>query len=64
MTVNDSKSYLDYLNELVDEYNNIHHRSISKKPVDANYSALNEEIETNPKAPKFTVGYRDYYVKE
>ena len=29
--------------------------SICKKPVDAGYSALPEEIESNKKAPKFTV---------
>ena len=29
-----------------------------KKPVDANCSALTEEIETNPKALKFKVGDR------
>ena len=27
----DSKSYLSYLNKLVDQYNNTHHHSISKK---------------------------------
>ena len=28
MTVNDSNSYLDYLNKLVDQYNNTYHHSI------------------------------------
>ena len=28
---NDSKSYLSYLNKLVDEYNNTYHPSIGKK---------------------------------
>ena len=32
MTPNDSKSYLGYLNKLVDEYNNGYHCSIGKKP--------------------------------
>ena len=31
MTVNDSKSYLGYLNKLVDQYNNTYHCSIGKK---------------------------------
>ena len=31
MTVNDSKSYLDYLNKLVDQYNNTYHNSIIEK---------------------------------
>ena len=30
--------------------------SIGKKRIGADYSALTEEIETNPKAPKFKVG--------
>ena len=40
MTANNNKSYLSYLNKLVDEYNNSYHYSISKKPIDADYSAL------------------------
>ena len=47
MTANDSKSYLGYLNKLVDEYNNIYHRSVGKKPIEADYSASTTEIETN-----------------
>ena len=58
MTANDSKSYLSYLNKLIDEYNNSYHRSIGKKPIGINYSALSEKIETNPRAPKFKVGGR------
>ena len=38
MTANNSKSCLRYLNKLGDEYNNNH--SNSKKPTDADYSAL------------------------
>ena len=29
MTANDSKSYLPYLNKLVDQYNNTYHHSIT-----------------------------------
>ena len=47
-----SCSYLDYLDKTVDEYNNTYHCSIGKKSTDANYSALTEEIEMNPQAPK------------
>ena len=39
MRANDSKSYLPYLNKLVDEHNNIYHHSINKKPIDADNSA-------------------------
>ena len=42
---NDSKSYLSYLKKLVDEYNNTYHYSINKKPINAYYSALTEDIE-------------------
>ena len=58
MTANDSKSYLGYLNKLVDQCNNTYHCSIDKKPVDADYSALTEEIDPIHKAPKFQVGDR------
>ena len=40
VTANDSKSYLGYLNKLVDQYNNTYYHFIGKKPVDADYSAL------------------------
>ena len=55
MTANNSKSYLSYLNKLLDQYNNTYHRSIKKKPINADYSALTEKIETNLKAPEFKV---------
>ena len=58
MTANDSKSYLPYLNKLVDQYNNIYHHPIKKKPINADYSALTENIKSNPKAPKFKVNDR------
>ena len=47
MTANDSKSYLGYLNKLVNEYNKSYQRSIGKKPIEADCSALSKEIETN-----------------
>ena len=53
MTANGSKSYLIYLNKLVDQYNNAYHHSFNKKPINADYSSLTEKLETNPKAPKF-----------
>ena len=52
MTADDSKSYLPYLNKLVDQYNNTYHHSINKKPINADYSASTENIKINPKAPK------------
>ena len=46
------------MNKLIDQYNNTYHRSIGKKPIDADYSDLTLEIETNPKAPKLKVDNR------
>ena len=43
MTTNDSKSYLSYLNKLVDQYNNTYYHSINKKTINADYSALTEK---------------------
>ena len=31
MTANHSKSYLSYLNKLVDQYNDTYHHSVNKK---------------------------------
>ena len=55
MATNDSKSYLSYLNKFVNQYNNTYHHSMNKKSINADYSALTENIETNPKAPKFKI---------
>ena len=49
MTANDSKSYLSYLNKLVDQYNITYYHSIDKKHIN---------VETNSKAPKFKVNDR------
>ena len=47
MTADDSKSYLGYLNKLVNEYNKSYHRSIGKESIETDCSALTKEIETN-----------------
>ena len=58
MTANENKSYLPYLNKLVDLNNNTYHHSVNKNPIDADYSALTENIETNVTASKFKVNDR------
>ena len=58
ITANDIKSYLLYLNKLVDQYNNTYHHSINKKTINTDYFALTEKSETNHKAPKFKVNDR------
>ena len=44
MPANDSKSYLSYLNALVDQYNNTYHGSTGKKPLHDYYSTLSEKL--------------------
>ena len=46
------------MNKLADQYNNTYHFFINEWPFNADYSALAERIETNPKAPKFKVNDR------
>ena len=55
MTADDNQSYLGCLNKLVDQYNNTYHRSIGKKPIGADYSALTKVVESTHKALKFKV---------
>ena len=43
MRDNDNKSYLSYLNKLADQCNNTYHRSIGKKSINVDYSALNKK---------------------
>ena len=46
------------MNKLVEQYNNTYHHSIKKNPINADYSALTEKIETNLKPPKFKIDDR------
>ena len=46
------------MNKLVNQYNNTYHHSRGKKPINADYCTLTENIETNHKAPKFKVNDR------
>ena len=46
------------MNKLVDGNNNVYHCFVSKKPIDADYFALTEKIESKLKAPNFGVGDR------
>ena len=53
-----NKSYLGYLNNLVDKYSNNYHHAIGEKSIDADFPALIEKIESSHKTPKFKVGDR------
>ena len=58
-TYNEGKSVIaESIKRLVDEYNNTCPHVIDEKPLHADYSALNEKIESSDKAPKFKVGVR------
>ena len=50
VTTNERKSYIPYLNEIVDQCNNTYHHSINKKPINAAYYTLTENTEANFKA--------------
>ena len=43
---------------MVDQDNNSYHRSIGKRPIDADYSDMTEKLESSHKAPQFKVGDR------
>ena len=58
MIANDSKSDLHYLNNKVNQYSNTYHDYIKKNPINADYSTLIGNIETNLKASKFKVNDR------
>ena len=58
MAANCSGSYLGYVNKLVDKYNNTYRRSLIKRAIDTDYSALTNEIESSHKALKFKFGDR------
>ena len=46
------------MHKLVDQYNKTYHHSLNKKPINSDYSALTEKIETNSKFPKSKVNDR------
>ena len=56
MTAKYSKTYLDYLNKLVNQYKNTYHRSIDKETIDANHFDLIEDTESIHKTPNFKTG--------
>ena len=55
MIANDSKSYLGYLNQLADQYNNTYHHPIGKRSVDVDYSVLTKKFELSHKVHKLVI---------
>ena len=64
--------YIDILDDIVDEYNNKHHRTIKMKPIDVKDSTyINIDKEVNDNNPKFKVGdhvriskYKNIFAKD
>ena len=49
--------YIDKLDDIVNEYNNLYHRTIKMKPADVkNNTYIDFKKEINDKDPKFKVG--------
>ena len=59
MTSISKNVYIDKLDDIVDEYNNIYHTTIKMKPIDVKDNTyINADKEINNKDPKFKVGDR------
>ena len=57
MTSISKNVYIDKLDDIVDEYNNIYHTTIKMKPIDVKDNTyINADKEINNKDPKFKVG--------
>ena len=71
MTSISKNVYLDKLDDIVNEYNNTYHRTMTMKPIDVKDNTyINFEKEVNNKNPKFKVGdyariskYKNIFVK-
>ena len=57
MTAISKNVYFDVLNDIVDNYNNTYHKTITMKPIDVGDDSFAEyNQESNEKDPKFKVG--------
>ena len=57
MTSTSKNVYFDKLDEVVNKYNNIYHRTIKMKPIDVKSSMyINSSKEINDEDPKFKIG--------
>ena len=64
MTSISKNVYIDKLDDIVNECNNTHHRTIKMKPVDAKDNAYTDfKKKVNDSDPKFKVGYRVRFSK-
>ena len=59
MTSISKNMYIDKLDDIVNEYNNVYHTTIKMKPIDVKDNTyINTDKGTNDKDPKFKVGDR------
>ena len=57
MTSKSKKVYIDKLDDIVNKYNDIYHRTIKMKPIDVKDNTyINIDKEVNDKDPKFKIG--------
>ena len=57
MTALSKNVYFDFLDDIVDKYNNKYHRTIKMTPTDAKSNSYAEyNVDSNEKNPKFQVG--------
>ena len=71
MTAKSKNVYTNKLDDIVNEYSNIYHRTIKMKPVDVKHNTfINFKKEVNGEGPKFKVGdhvriskYKNFFAK-
>ena len=57
MTAISKHVYIDKLDDIVDKYNDTHHRTIKMEPTDVKSSTyIHFDVENSDKGPKFKVG--------
>ena len=64
MTAVSKNFYFDFLDDIVNEYNNKYHRTIKMNPIDVKSNSYGEyNIDSNEKDPKFKIGYHVRIIK-
>ena len=56
ITASSQNVYFNVLDDIVDRYNNTHHRTIKMKPINVKYNSIEYNVNSNGKDPKFKVG--------
>ena len=56
MTALSKNLFIDKLDNMVNEYNNVYHRTVKMKPVDIKNNTFDFNKEVNDRNPKFKIG--------